>query len=335
MAEVKVGVIGCGAIGRLHVDRLQNLVPETRVVAVSDYYHEAAEQVAGKYGIKSYALGEELIHSPDVEAVVVASSDPSHVGYVLEALKEKKYVFCEKPLAQTATDCEKIISEEIAIGKKMIQVGFVRRYDRGFAEIKRIIHSGEIGSPLILHSAHRNVTQAPDFQGTRPITQVAIHELDMSRWLMNDEYDTAQVLDVRKNSFSKGDYLDPLMVLLTTKNGSRIDIEVQSRGAYGYDIQCQVVGEKGLVNLPDPPAVVKRVNAKCEFDLMTEWSKRFLEAYDIEFQDWGKSLVNGKITGPNAWDGYVACVTADALIHSIETKQPEQVVMIEKHSLYQ
>ena len=125
--SLKIGVIGCGAIGREHVRRLTDLVPGAEVVAVADYFPEAAEKVAAQYGIKAYATGEELVAAPEVEAVVITSSDPSHAGYVLECLKAKKYVFCEKPLAQTAADCEKIIAEELKVGKRLVQVGFMRR----------------------------------------------------------------------------------------------------------------------------------------------------------------------------------------------------------------
>ena len=105
--KVRVGVIGCGAIGRDHIRRLTGLVAETEVVAVADFVPEAAQKVAEQYGIKCYATGEELIAAPEVDAVLITSADPSHAGYVLECLKHKKYVFCEKPLAQTAADCEK------------------------------------------------------------------------------------------------------------------------------------------------------------------------------------------------------------------------------------
>ena len=110
--EIKVGVIGCGAIGRQHIARLMNTIPETRVVAVADYYQPSAQAVAEQYGITCCATGEELIARPEVEAVLVTSADPSHAGYVLECIKVGKFVFCEKPLAQTAQECEEIIRAE-------------------------------------------------------------------------------------------------------------------------------------------------------------------------------------------------------------------------------
>ena len=102
---IKVGVIGCGAIGKQHIARLMNTIPETRVVAVADYYQPAAEAVAAQYGITCCATGEELIALPEVEAVLVTSADPPHAGYVLKCVKAGKFVFCEKPLAQTAQEC--------------------------------------------------------------------------------------------------------------------------------------------------------------------------------------------------------------------------------------
>ena len=205
--KIRVGVIGCGAIGRDHIRRLADTVPETVVTAVADFVPEAAKAVAEQYGAAFLGTGEALIASPEVDAVLVASADPSHAGYVLECLKHNKYVFCEKPLAQTAEDCVRIMEAEQKCGRRLVQVGFMRRYDRGYDAMKRLIAQGELGAPLMIHAAHRYVSQAPGFETDYAITRVAIHELDISRWLLQDEYETAQVLAVRQSSATKGEWL--------------------------------------------------------------------------------------------------------------------------------
>ena len=332
---LNIGVIGCGAIGRDHIRRLHDLVPGCQVIACSDYLEEAARKTTAQYeGLRAYATGEELIAAPEVHAVLIASSDPSHAGYVLECLKHGKYVFCEKPLAQNADDCDKIIQAECAQGKRLVQVGFMRRYDRGYAEMKRIIDSGELGAPLMIHACHRNVSQPDGFQTEMGVSNVAIHELDICRWLLSDEYSSGQVLKVRQSACSTKGYDNPQIVLLETQSGARIDVEVQVADAYGYDIQCQVVCEKGTVNLPDPYAVVKRANATRSFPILTDWKDRFIEAYDIELTEWIKSLAAGGPTGPSAWDGYAACVAADALNRSRGTGQFLPITMMDKPSLY-
>ncbi|MFR4415717.1 MAG: Gfo/Idh/MocA family protein, partial [Butyricicoccus sp.] len=155
--------------------------------------------------------------------VVITSSDPSHAGYVLEALKAGKQVFCEKPLAQSAADCEKIIEAETAHGKRLVQVGFMRHYDRGYAEMKRIIDSGELGAPLMIHACHRNVSQPDGFQTEMGVSNVAIHELDICRWLLGDEYKSGQVLGIVRVA-TKG-YDNPQSCAQMI--GARIDVEVQ------------------------------------------------------------------------------------------------------------
>lgn len=154
--QLRVGVIGCGAIGREHLRRLTDVVPETIVTGVADYFLPAAQSAAEMFHCTAFQTGEDLIASPDVDAVVVTSADPSHAAYVLEAIRHNKFVFCEKPLAQTAEECQQIIAAEQAAGKKLVQVGFMRRYDRGYMAMKHAISSNEIGAPLMIHAAHRN-----------------------------------------------------------------------------------------------------------------------------------------------------------------------------------
>lgn len=332
--KLRVGVIGCGAIGREHIRRMTNLVQETVVTAVSDYVLDVAKKVGEQYNAVVFETGQELIASELVDAVLVTSTDDTHAIYVMECLKHKKYVFCEKPLAQTAAECEEMMMAEQVCGKRLVQVGFMRRFDRGYARLKEIVAGGELGRPLMIHAAHRNVSQAPGFETDYAITRVAIHELDVSRWLLDDEYETAQVLDVTQSSASEGEWLNPQIVMLKTKSGQRIDIEVQTDGAYAYDIQCQVVCEHGTVNLPDPDTVIMRAKNQRTYDLLTDWSQRFVEAYDIEFQEWAKAVLAENLTGPSTWDGYAACVAADAAKLSRKTGKPELVKMISKPEIY-
>ena len=333
---LKIGIIGCGAIGKDHCRRIMETVPGATVVAVSDYVAAAADDTAAKFGIKSYGNDcDGMIKDPEVEAVVITSIDPTHHDYVMKTLAEEKWCFCEKPLSQNAADCEDIIKREQEIGKRLVQVGFMRHYDRGYAEMKRIIDSGELGAPLMIHACHRNVSQPDGFQTEMGVSNVAIHELDICRWLLGDEYESAQVLKVRQSACSTKGYDNPQIVLLETKSGARIDVEVQVADAYGYDIQCQVVCEKGTVNLPDPYAVVKRANASRSFPILTDWKDRFIEAYDIELTHWVKTLEEkGEPDGPSAWDGYAACVAADTLNRSRGTNQFLPIEMMDKPALY-
>lgn len=331
---LRVGVIGCGSIGNQHIDRLLNKIPQTTVTLVNDYYPESAKKTAERFGLKAVESVDELINSPEVDAVLITSADESHADYAMKCVKAGKYVFVEKPLSQTAKEAEEIIEEELKLGKKLVQVGFMRRYDKGYMEMKKAIEDDEIGEPLMIHAAHRNLGQGPGFSTDHAITRVAIHELDICRWLLNDEYDKAQVLKVKQSRRTTGDWLNPQIMQLTTKSGQQIDIEVQTDHAYGYDIQCQVVGEDGTLNLPDPAAVVKRINFQRSFGIMDDWSKRFIDAYDVELEKWAVDVLNDNITGPTAWDGYVAGAAAEALIKSRQTGVPEEVVTIEKPELY-
>ena len=333
---LKIGIIGCGAIGRDHCRRIIETVPGATVVAVSDYVAAAADDTAAKYGIRSFGNDcDGMIKDPEVEAVVITSIDPTHHDYVMKTLAEEKWCFCEKPLSQNAKDCEDIINRELEIGKRLVQVGFMRHYDRGYAEMKRIIDSGELGAPLMIHACHRNVSQPDGFQTEMGVSNVAIHELDICRWLLGDEYKSGQVLKVRQSACSTKGYDNPQIVLLETQSGARIDVEVQVADAYGYDIQCQVVCEKGTVNLPDPYAVVKRSNATRSFPILTDWKDRFIEAYDIELTHWVKTLEEkGEPDGPSAWDGYAACVAADTLNRSRGTNQFLPIEMMDKPALY-
>ena len=340
---LKVGLIGCGAIGKDHCRRIIEKVPGATVVAVASNTARSADDLAAKYGIRSFGSDcNGLIADPEVEAVVITSIDSTHHDYVMEVLKHEKWCFCEKPLSQNAADCEEIIARELEIGKRLVQVGFMRRYDRGYAEMKRIIASGELGAPLLIKACHRNVSQGPGFKTENGITNVAIHELDICRWLLGDEYEDAQCVRVRQSANSNRGYDNPQVVLLRTKKGCFIDVEVQVADGYGYDIQCEVVCENGTVKLPDPYAVVRRARpagwdslkpAEC-MPIMTDWKERFIEAYDIELSAWADSVNKGKLTGPSAWDGYVACVAGDALNASRGTSRFLKVDTIEKPELY-
>lgn len=334
MKELKVGVIGCGAIGKAHVQRLSNEVAGAKVTAVSDYVQDTAREVAEEYDAQFFASAKDLIAYDEVDAILIASSDPSHAEYTLECIRNRKPVLCEKPLALTASDCEKILHEEMMAESHLVQVGFMRRYDSGYVEMKKAIENGRLGTPLMINCAHRNFYQPENFKTDMAITNVAIHELDISRWLLSDEYEDAQVLKVRQNTKTNSDHLNPQLCILQTKAGARVIIEVQTTNAYAYDIQCQVVGELGVINLPDPSRAYMRTEAHTETPLMTDWSERFIDAYTVELQEWVKGVHKNCVEGPSAWDGYAACVTADALITSRKTGKPEKVLTIEKPEFY-
>lgn len=338
MKDLRIGVVGAaGFIGRDHIHRLTTSINHATVVAVSDLDAEKTQAVADTCGAKVYTDGIALINDPDVDAVVVTSWDPTHAQFVRAAIAAGKPVFCEKPLASTLEDCSEVLKDEIASGKHLVQVGFMRRFDPGYLEMKSIIDSGKLGKPLMVHCKSRTPVTPPKHTTRMHATNVIPHEIDVLRWLLDDEFDQAQVIMGRSSCYAPEGLQDPQLMLLTTKQGVVVDVEVAVNAHYGYDIQCEVVCENGTVSLPQPARATVRVDESCQHAIMNDWSKRFVEAYQDEFQTWVDScLENGGVpTGSNAWDGFVACAVADKLADAQDTKLMEAVELPERPAFYQ
>lgn len=317
---LKIGVIGTGMIGRDHTRRIQQVLAGAEVVALSDVNLASAESVRADLApqAKLYETGEELIAAPEVDAVLVTSWGATHEPYVLAAVAAGKPVFCEKPLATTAEGARRIVEAEVAHGKRLVQVGFMRRYDAGYLALRQAVQQ-HTGAPILVHAAHRNPAVPEAYVTPMAIHDTLIHEIDVFRWLLDDDYVSARVLYPRNAARSHGKLRDPQVVVLETKKGVLIDVEIFVNCQYGYDIQCEVVGEAGTARLPEPMAVALRLDAKRQSSILTDWKDRFVASYDVELQDFIAAASKGGATGPSAWDGYAAAVTSDACVQAQES----------------
>jgi myo-inositol 2-dehydrogenase/D-chiro-inositol 1-dehydrogenase len=313
-------VIGVGWIGQEHIRRLTEVITGAEITAVTDIDAARAEEVAARVGARRFTGGAELIAADDVDAVLVTSWGPSHAQHVLNAIAAGKPVFCEKPLATTAEDCLEIVEAEIAHGRRLVQVGFMRRYDAGYRQLKQIVGSGRIGEPLIVHCAHRNPTVPESYTSDMAALDTAVHEIDVLRWLLDDEIVSTQVVTPRSTGKRFAHLKDPQIMLFETAKGVRIDLEVFVNCQYGYDIQCEAVGEEGLARLPDPAAIGVRTAGQHSTEVLTDWVGRFADAFDTEFREWIANLAAGQEpTGPSAWDGYAATVITSATAEALES----------------
>ena len=331
---LRVGVIGTGAIGQEHINRMTNKLVGAKVVAVTDVNQGNTAKAAAICGARVEPNGEAVVKAADVDAVMVCSPGFVHAESVLQSIGLGKPVFCKKPLATTAADCKKIVDAEVAGGKHLVWVGFQRRYDKGYLQMKELLDSGKMGAPLMIHCAHRNASVADDYNTPMAVNDTAIHEIDTLQWLVNDDYVSAQVIIGKDTKHTLSHLRDPQLMILKTKSGIVIDIEVFVNCRYGYDIQCQVCCEEGIIHLPEPSFPVVRKDKNLSVPVEQDWKQRFIDSYDVEVQAWISDTLKGKVTGPTAWDGYTAAVTADALVKSQTTGAIEPIVTGERPAFY-
>ena len=323
-ATLGIGVIGIGNMGADHVKTITTAVSGAEVRVIADIELGRAEMIASRVpGARTLASAEDLIRAPEVDAVIVASNDAAHAEYVVATIAAGKPVLCEKPLAPTVAECENIVRAEQAAGLRLVQVGFMRRFDPGYVELRDKIASGVIGAPLLANCAHRNFRVGNTWPPQATIIRSAVHEIDVMPWVFGREVVAVDWLSpIRPDS---GKLPDPQVMILQLEGDALVVAEILMRSNYGYEIRCEVVGEKGTVELAPAARTVVRSDLKASRDVPRDWRDRFAEAYRLELQSWVNAIFrwrsgkteSGPVDGADAWDGYRAAVIADAVLASM------------------
>lgn len=333
--SLRVGVIGVGLMGTTHVRVLSTLVAAAEVAAISDVIAKNAERLAREVGVDSvHTDAVKLIHDPGVEAVVVASPGDTHEPLLLACLDAGKPVLCEKPLATTAQAARRVLEAEAALGRRLVQVGFMRRFDTGYVDMKRRIDGGAIGAPVLVHSTHRNPSTPASFDSEMIIKDTVIHDVDTVRWLLGQELVKATVFTPRPSSEAPEGVRDPQLVVFETDEGALVTVEAFVNAQYAYDIRCEVVGESGTLSLAAPATIEVRREGHAEIDIPSRFQDRFASAYVRELQSWVASISDGTPAGASAWDGYAATAVCEAAYQSLTSSQPTAVRLEARPDLY-
>ncbi|GAA0614317.1 Gfo/Idh/MocA family oxidoreductase [Streptomyces crystallinus] len=312
-APLGIAVVGTGKMGADHVRRLTSVIGGARVAAVADVDAERAKDVAGPIdGCTAHTDPAAAMAAPGVDAVLIASSGPAHESALLEAFRRGLPVLCEKPLTPDPGGALRVLEAETRLGRRLTQVGFMRRYDAEYVRLKALLDEGGLGRPLFLHCRHRNASSPSFFTTEMLIRDSVVHEVDAARWLLGQELTAVQVLRPRPSSYAPEGLGDPQLVLFETAGGAVVDVEIFVNCGFGYEVRCEAVCERGAASTGAGTGPVVRSGGRWGGELPQDFTARFADAYDREVQAWVDATRRGDVEGPSTWDGYMAAVVCEA-----------------------
>ena len=317
---IRLAIIGAGIMGADHARIFAEDIPGAALNVICDASVDRARAVADRYGAEVASDPAAVIARADVDAVVIASPDPTHAPLSRLCIAAGKPVLCEKPLSQSSAECLSVMAEEQAKGRRFVQTGFMRRFDQSYIEMKAALDQGRIGRALMMHNFHRNVeTPAADFTGAMAITNAAPHEFDVVRHVLGTEYRAISAFQPKRSDAR----VAPVFLVLETTDGQLVNIEYNANAAYGYDIRAELVGEAGSVSMQTARHSLRDQALAQVSDYSADWRGRFNEAYRRQNKAFLKFVSTGEFSAiaATAWDGYVAAVTGEAGVRALQTGQ--------------
>lgn len=333
--ELGVAVIGTGRMGADHVRRIQHVTSGARVTAVVDVDAERAKTVAARVdGCTAHTDPASAMAAADVDAVLIASPGPAHEAALLTAFEHGLPVLCEKPLTPDAASALRVLEAERKLGRRLVQVGFMRRYDAEYVRLKSLLETGQLGRPLLLHNRHRNVASPPGFTSDMLISDSVAHETDVTRWLLGHEITAVTVLRPTPSASAPDALQDPQFVVFETDGGAVSDVEIFVNCGFGYQVQAEVVCERGTARVGDGHAMVTNMAGRWGGTIDQDWTVRFADAYDREIQAWADATRRGEAVGPSVWDGYAAAAVCEAGVRALADGGRVEVDLVEKPALY-
>jgi len=330
MKRIKVGLIGTGRIGKLHIENLSVRIPAAEIVAVADPFIEGAKAVAARFGIKTVTSDyKEILCKPEVEAVLICSPTDTHTQYIMETAAAGKHIFCEKPLDLSLDKILMVLDTVEKAGVKLM-VGFNRRFDPNYTKVQQMVKANKIGIPHILKITSRDPEPPPaeyDKISGGIFLDMTIHDFDMTRFVLGTEvvevYAKANVLI--DSAIGEAGDLDTAVIILFFENGAIGTIDNSRKAVYGYDQRLEVFGSEGMVminnNTPDNHTYYnkKGSHGSLPFNFFMD---RYIESYAIEMEAFINAVVNDKEVPVSGKDGLMSVAIALAARKSVAENRP-------------
>jgi len=315
--DLRVGVIGAGLIGANHIERITTNISGARVVAVVEPDPvRMSHALDSAPGAVAHSDSDSLLDSGEIDAVLIATYGDLHEPVLLRAIDQRMPTFVEKPLTRDSVSSMRVVEAEQRLQHPIIQVGFMRRFDSEYAALKAMVDSGEHGELLMLHMAHRLAKSREGAGAAMPITDALVHELDMAMWLAEEPIVAIEVKRSRQNTLSDPALRDPQFVVLETRSGRIVSVELNVGAQFGYQATTEAVFESAVVNCARAAGPEVRSAGRWGGEEHPTYASRFAAAFDAQVQRWVEAARHGRADGATAWDGYMATLVAEAGVES-------------------
>jgi inositol 2-dehydrogenase len=334
--RLNVGLIGLGRLGRVYARDLSARIEETRLRAVADIDRDLASRIAEEFDVPR-AFGEplELIADPGVDAIVVVSPTHTHKDLVVAALGQGKPTFCEKPLALGLDEC-RAVQDAIKQHGTFFQMGFMRRFDPGYAAAKKQLDEGRIGTAVVFKATSRDPYR-PSLEYANPassggiLVDMGIHDFDLARWFMGDVATVSAIGGTLAypELATIGD-LDNAIATMTFASGALGVVDLTRNGYYGYDISTELLGTQGTLRigyLRETPILLMTQNS-VSHDTVPYFMERFERAYTLQLRDFARNVLDEREPPVTAADGTEALRVALAATAACKSGNPVEVSSI-------
>lgn len=338
MKKVKVGVIGAGNVGKVHIDNIINKVLQAELVAVSDPYPQNYNEWAQELGYPLAGVDcHEILNNREIEAVIICAPAAVHGDLIIEAAKAGKDIFCEKPFDYNIAKIVEAMKVVEETGVKL-QLGFNRRFDKNFAKARAYVDEGKVGDVHVIKITSRDPIPpamsyftAPGGENTSIYTDTTIHDFDMVRFL-NPGVEVSEVYAMGSKLINKDKPEitrdDTCVITLRFDDNSLAVIDNSWEAVYGYDQRGEVFGTKGAVTIENDVFSQATLNSAegviSEKPLVTI-KDRYGEAYAEELREFFKAVIDDTEVKANGMDGLMSIVIAKACHLSAKEDRPVKV----------
>lgn len=293
MSDVGVLLVGAGRAGRVHGRNFAAGVRGARLLAVADVDRDAAEDAAEELGVDEVSTDPEAaIRDPEVEGVVITTPTFTHADLAVTALEAGKHVLCEKPLASSVEDAQRVADAVDAADSSFV-MAFMRRFDPRFTRVRERIDAGDIGDPILVRSTGRGPGLPPEWAWDTDlsgglIAEVNSHDLDTVRWFSGQEFRTVHAFGRAAKrpdiADEHPDFVDVLVANYELSEGGLAAVDGACPADYGYDARTEVLGTDGVIlvgsPLKDAPLLVRDKDG--HVDAVRTWRNLFSDAYRAE-----------------------------------------------------